>query len=618
MTARSRIDRADGAASRWLAPAGLAAVFVVGLLAAAAAAPYLFRVTSLQSEVAEQLRLTLGLELSTDDTARFDLLPHPRVVMKDVHVHDPSGTIAIDADRLDGTMRLLPLVVGRIELSHVTLTRPRMTIDLDGRPARADTVVGRALRHREEPGDVKTSQRLGAVTLVDGTAIVRSKAISSVPGFKGINVSLDWPELASAAALTGSMIVGGTPADISLWLAQPFRFIRGSRSAVTLDVHSAPADVSASGDISAATSTFRGQLSTNTPSLPHLLKRFGVDLRLPAPFANAALKSNPATITLDRVNGSAIDLAGLELRSDGNSFEGTLAYQGGARPLLSGTLAADHLSLSPFLGRLTQRQGEVDELRDPFVLPDGRPTDLDLRVSATHLRVATFSLDDAALSVMTRGDRTEVGLVDSKAYGGTLRGRMSFGLAHDGLNIRATGSLTGADAATLSWDAFGRQIISGSIGGSLNVAASGSSLASLARHLQGWTRGSVTGGEVFGMDVGRALREADRKRLSGVVSALESGRTAFTSLDCETRLSGGVATIDVASLHGPAVAAEVTGSADLADRELDLRAVASLPSVDQPKDVQNTPLDFSIKGSFRDARVEPIGESVGQSPAARP
>ena len=86
-----------------------------------AAGPYLFRVATLQSEIATQVRLTTGLTLATPARARFDLLPSPRIKMSGVHVSDPSGTMTIDADTLQGEVRLLPLLVGRLELASATL-----------------------------------------------------------------------------------------------------------------------------------------------------------------------------------------------------------------------------------------------------------------------------------------------------------------------------------------------------------------------------------------------------------------------------------------------------------------------------------------------------------------
>ncbi len=240
-----------------------------------AAGPYLFRVATLQSEIATQVRVTTGLTLATPGRARFDLLPSPRIKMAAVHVSDPSGTLTIDAEAVEGEVRLLPLLVGRLELASATLTKPRLVIDLDGRPVPPDSLIGRAI-HAHTGAVAGGDQRLGAVTLVDGTATLVSRTPRHLPQFSDIDMTVDWRDLDSPATLTGTMRVAGTATDVAAWIEQPSALMRGDRSAATLRLRSAPLDLTASGDVTAAaTTSFKGQLTASAPSLPGLVALCG-------------------------------------------------------------------------------------------------------------------------------------------------------------------------------------------------------------------------------------------------------------------------------------------------------------------------------------------------------
>ena len=590
---------AHGATARRRGPllAAAAVLLVVMLAIGRAAGPYLFRVATLQSEIATQVRLTTGLTLATPGRARFDLLPSPRIKMSAVHVSDPSGTLTIDAEALEGEVRLLPLLVGRLELASATLTKPRLVVDLDGRPVPPDSLLGRAIHARAGAG-LGGDQRLGAVTLIDGTARLVSRTPRAVPSFSDIDMTLDWRDLDSPATLTGTMRVAGTAADVAAWIEQPSALMRGDRSAATLRLRSAPLDLTASGDVvGAATTSFKGQLTASAPSLAALVALCGKPAALPAPFADLALNGD-ANVAIDRAGAVTLNLPSLHLTADGNTYEGTLAYQGAGTPLLSGTLATDQLALQPFLARLPPLLGPARVWSDATVMPSTAPgpLQLDMRISASHLRLPPFTVDDAALSVMTRGDRIEIGLNEGTAYGGALKGRLSVGSAPDGLSLRGAGSLDGADASAMGWDLVGRQVAAGTLSGSGAFETGGDAVAGLMANLKGWARGTAADGDLTGADLGLGLRALARGRSDEAAAALSAGRTPFRTLTFDMRLDGGVATIGEAAMQGRDTSLTAGGSIDIGARRLDLHAVAATPEIATSGPRARLPLE--IGGTF--------------------
>ena len=597
--------------ARWLVRAAglflLAAILAVGV----AAVPFLFDGATLLSDVSKQVQATTGLVIEARQRARFVFLPNPHVSLGGLHIHDPSGTLTIDADTLQGEVRLLPLLVGRLELASATLVRPQLTIDLDGRAMPANSMIGRAL-HAEAANDGSTPQvnagdRLGSVTLRDGTAILKGGGFARPVAFGHLDVTLDWPDLESAATLTGTLTIADTRADVATWIAQPSSLMRGDRSAVTLNLRSTPLDLSAAGDlVDASTASFRGHIAVRAPLLPAALAVVGTDIVSPAPLADLSLNSD-ARIDADHGGALRIDLPRLDLRVDGNRYEGTLAFQNGTKPSLSGTLATEDLGLAPFLST-APRLVDADRqwTRAPIPLRRATALGLDLRISATHLHLRPVTVDDAALAVISRDDRLEIALIEGTAYGGALKARVSYGVDGGELNLRGAGSLTGADAAALSWDAFARQVAAGSLSGSANIESTGDSPAALMAHLQGWAKGKVSDGELSGVDVGLGLRALAQGQAAAVMPAFHAGRTPFQAFDVSLRLADGIATIGEATMRGPDATLSIVGGANIGDRTLDLHVLAATPADAVPGGKVQLPIH--VTGSLNKVIFSPVVE----------
>ena len=580
-----------------------AVIIAVLLCAGAVAAPYLFKGATLRSEIAAQVRATMGLTLKANGPVRFALFPQPHVEMVDLHVADQSGTLRIDAESLQGEVRFLPLLVGRLEIASAALERPHLSIDLDAGEMPADSAIGRALRVSAS-GAAPGRQRLGTVTLVDGTAILKSKARARDVHVDAVNVTIDWRNLDAPATLTGAVAFEGVEADVAAWVAQPSNLLRGDSSAITLRVRSVPLDLSAGGEFAGAPAArYHGRVTLRAPSLPAALSLVGVEAALPAPFVNFTLSSDAT------VGGGTLDLLNLRLRCDDNTFEGTLAYQdhGGAPPILSGTLATEQFSLAPFTAKAPpvldgERRWSRDQLK-PDLRDDLR---LDLRISATHLRLAPYLVDDAALSVMTRDNRTDIALVEGKAYGGALKGHASIGISDSGFSVRAAGTLTEADASALSWDLFGRQLAAGLLTVSANLEGAGDSADALVRSLRGWVKGRASDGELSGVNLGLALRDPVGARGESMTAALRKGRTPFQTADFALQIADGLVTVDGGGLKGPDAILTLGGKADLAQRSFDLQNAAS-----QPPGSGEGKMVFTIKGPFDQAHVAPVAAKPG-------
>src|SRR5215211_513490 len=112
----------------------IAAVMAAGVAALVGAAA-LIPADTVRHAVIANIRAVTGLEPTVRGDIAVSLFPSATVSFSDVSLGDESASPALTADRLTAKLKLVPLLLGRIEPADISLTRPRVTIAVgpDGR-----------------------------------------------------------------------------------------------------------------------------------------------------------------------------------------------------------------------------------------------------------------------------------------------------------------------------------------------------------------------------------------------------------------------------------------------------------------------------------------------------
>ncbi len=591
--------------------------FVLIVTITAATAPWVFSNAALRNEITAQIRHVTGLAAILRGRAVFVVLPRPHISIDDVSFADPSGALRIDARYFKGYVRLAPLFAGRIEIASATLGQPDMVIYVDGRPMPPDSVIGRAADAPPATTEAASEDaaRLGAVTFVDGRARLISKHLSPDLSIDSINMTLDWRNPGGAAFLTGQARIRGENAAIAATIASPAELLRGQQSALSLKIDASSFSLAADGGLASLPKwQFNGHIHAAARSARTVLEQAGYFVPLPGPF-NDFEANCEATIAA----ASAV-LSGLHLQADGNDFEGTLAFQArDGAPVLSGTLAANRLSLRPFLASLppaTGRDGQWN--RDPFDLKEYGSADLDFRISASRMLFSRFEIEDAAFSVTRNGGRLELALASAKAYQGTINGRATFDVRDSGVGMQATGAISGAGLAALSFDAFGWPEFYGAVSGTANLESAGASMSDVMGNLDGTAQIDVAQGQVGGIDLDSALHRIDQTPLA-LLAGIHRGHTVFERAGFGLRFVKGVAGIEDGKLENPSLRLSFGGTVDFGERGLDLHAVA-MPSAGMAKPGKEIPkFRFDVGGSWDDLAFSPdVRDLIRRSGAAAP
>lgn len=551
--------------------AALSIVVGLAVIALAVVAPSLLSTVELNHDIAAQIRRTTGLATRVGGPVRFSLLPQPIVEISDVSLADPSGALRVEAEQLTGYLRLLPLLAGRFEIARASLVHPAMRIDLDGNPMARDSAIGRAAEvpSSDARANARDYTRLGSVEIIGGKARLASRAAPFERLLEDVNVVLDWPNLGAAAELNGGFKMRGARVDVSAWVGGPLDLIRGGESALNLDIKSPVANFSTSGRlIAGAHLQYSGHIKANVASLRQLAELTGQSFPHHGRFADLDLDCDANVLA----NSAA--LGNLRLRLDGNDYEGTLAIQNGnAKPLVTGTLATDYLDLAPFLAGLPAPMTE-DRSWDPtpLDLADLGFADLDLRVSATRLRLAQMEFRDSALSLITHTGGMDLTLAEATANRGKVKGRVSLAVEDGALALRANGSLKDFRLRPLPLNVDGHHELSGLLSATLALDSTGVSINELMHKLAGHAHVDLDSGEITQLDLdsllslGTSSKQSPAAAEGDAKAPLDGGNVAL-------RIAAGRVEIDSGRLQTKGLNFVFGGNASLAERSFDFWAL---------------------------------------------
>jgi AsmA protein len=600
----------------------LAAGFLIGAvlvaMIVAALAPWLFSAAALRAEIAARIRDMTGLEAVAQAEPVFVYLPRPHVSIDDVSFADPSGALRVKARHVEGYLRLAALLTGRVEVARVRLSRPELFIATDGRPMPPHSAIGRAATAMSATPQASSAdeERLGSVELVDGTAHIFVGSGASDLLIDAINVTIDWPKLGAPAEVRGHLAWKGETATIDAEVARPVELIRGEPSGLTLRLSAPVASMSFDGMLASMPETrLTGRLVASVRSTTKLAALVGASGLLPASFDDLALSCD-ATIAPLRA-----ECAGLRLRLDGNEFDGDLALRSSKdRACLSGTLATKLLSLGPFLARFPAAIGRDGQWsRVPFDMPRGRAPDIDLRMSAARVELGQIALEDAYFSLRSDKEQLEILVPTVRASRGTIAGRTVLGLRDGEVDLRTRARFTGIGVSASTRGFVGGWRIAGSMTGSADLQSSGISMSDLMRNLKGAARIGLASGEFAGIDLDRAFNRLEKRPLS-LAEEIHHGATLFETASFALDIGKGVAEVESGQLRTPLIDLMVGGSADIAERSLNLHAIAT-PGSEAPDGLmpEDREFRFDVAGSFDNPLFLPdVRSLIRRSGAAAP
>lgn len=596
---------------------GVAAVAATAL-AALAAIPLLIHADTVRESVKSEIRYATGIDPLLRGDVSVSLFPFGSASFDDVVLSDDEdGRPALAAERLTAQLRLLPLLLGRIEVGEVTLIRPHILVALDERGQSNWTRLITRLIEAMKPASRSLHRvSFSEIRLVDGSVLVRGDGGRIAETFENVGLSLAWPSISKSFAATGHFAWRGEKLDASFTLSDFLAALSGDRSGLKARLNGPLLKLAFDGHVSyRPTLKVEGMMAADGPSLRRVFEWTGIKPLPGGGFGRFALKAQTNMV------GQTIALSGVNVELDGNAAEGVLSLTTGRRPHLQGTLAASEIDITPYLASMQMLDDYQSQWsRVPIKLDGLKGMEFDLRLSAARVMLAGSRIGRTAMTANLRNGRFALTIGESQAFDGIVKGTIGLAGASggEGADLKADLQFTGVDIEKCLAVVLGLRRVEGRGDIVLTLEATGGDVYELARTLNGTGSLTATNGALVGVNVEQLLRRLERRPLSGG-GDFRSGRTPFDKLTVLLKIVDGTAKIDDVRLEGAGVRLAVDGSASIPARDLDLKGTATLLSASVKDANSEFALPFVVRGSWNDPVMLPDADSlIRRSGAAAP
>ncbi|MFZ0100227.1 MAG: AsmA-like C-terminal region-containing protein, partial [Gemmobacter sp.] len=408
---------------------------------------------------------------------------------------------------------------------------------------------------------------LGAMTISEGRLRFRDGAAKDAFTLEKIEAATAIPDFNGPVQIAGSAEYRGQTIDAEAGIDALSRFLKGKPVALDLALKAGGNALTFKGTAGTALTTAEGTLTLSVNDRETLGRLTGAALPdLPQGFGARSLAAK-GQVTL-RPDGT-VRLRGAEILADDRTWQVDGTWEPGEnRPRLVATVAVDALTLGASGGGSGTGSDEgwsTDKI-------DGSALgllDAEVTLAAGSIRAGGLGLGPTRARLTLDNARAVIGIDEAEVYGGTLAGKIVVN-ARKGLSASTALQLDDADLQPLLTDIAGTARLAGKAHATIDLLASGQTLAALMRNLSGTVALRMGKGELVGFDVVGMLRTMD----PGYVG--EGRKTLFSALTISATIKDGVAKSDDLALTGDVFAATGKGQVDLGERRVNYRLLPSL------------------------------------------
>jgi AsmA protein len=606
-------DIASVTASTALKRLGIAfAVIVVAGLGILLATSVLIPADRVREAVKAEIRAVTGLDLVLRGNVSVSLFPSGAVSFDDVALgEDRVGKPALAVDTLTARLRFFPLLTGHIEIADVSLTRPRIFIDLRGGGRSNWSGLVAALAHALKPS-ASRADSFSEIRISGGTILIHDDKHKLDERLDDVEMSLAWPSISKSFAATGRLNWRGETLTTTLSVGDFLAALAGARSSLKLRLAGTPLNLAFDGHMSyLPTLKIDGGLTADANSLRDAMLWAGHKLLPGGGFNRFALKAQTDIV------GGTVSLSKVNVELDGNSAEGVLTFATDGREVLQGTLAADSIDLTPYVSTVRLlTASDRSWSRMPVALDSLEDFDLDLRLSAAKVKLASASLGRTAIATNLSKGQLTVTVGESQAFDGVIKGYVTLANSRQGATFKSQLQFSDVDLDNCLGAVFGLHRVQGKGDLSFAIEGNGDSVMDITRTLGGQATLVSGKGALVGINVEQLLRRLEQRPLSRS-SAYRTGRTPFKKLTVTIKISQGTATVEDMKIEGDTVRLALAGSASIPTRDLDLKGTAVLAPAAAGKDPFTLP--FFVQGPWDDPVMLPDVQSlIRRSGAAAP
>ena len=613
-------------------------------------APAFIPADVIKEQIETNASAALGRSVTVAGEPSISFLP-PKASVSGLTVANAEGFSAphlLRVEEADVGLKLMPLFGGKAEITRFELVRPDIRLESNA-AGEANWILGPEDdgeddgENEPKPADEEpsaggtgpiTDLKLGDVRIVDGT-VVLSLPDTEPYRAENANIVLGLNSLDDPLTLDGTLTLQDEPSTLSATFSTPRQFAENSSANMTLTM--AVGDNRVDTDISLKEGlSFDGNVDVDFPALRAFLALAGTPIDTPNGFQRLRLKG-PLSGNAERLSFGD----GTELRFD--AIEGTGAVTldlAGARPKISGNIAAQNLDLNAYLpeqpeavqnARAAQARGEKPAFppwsTEPMDFSALNTLDTDLKVSTQQLLVPSLTVGPSAVHLKVDRGRAVIDLSKMTLYEGQGSGTVVVNSRGARPSMSAKVNMTGVNVGAFAADFMGLTRLQGRGDVTMNVTTAGRSQADLVRGLNGTTKAALNDGKIEGVNLGQLARgvsnayaQVREGGLNAVTVAQSLSRlsaaangpaesTDFSALNVDVRINDGVVRSNTISLIGPYFDIQGDALVNLPDQTMRMTLTPSVSEI-EGEEKRSLPVPILVSGSFNEPKIGVDADAV--------
>jgi AsmA protein len=595
--------------------AGVLALALVMLLRLLA--PVMVSAGMVRESMEQSVETWLGHDVAIEGTPELQFWPQPTVTLTGITIamqDQPDAPVLGRIETLSAQFSLWQALRGHPVFEDFHLERPQITLKVDeqdrsnwnsgGRLAAAVQAAGRS--SADGIDDPAPDAVIGDVTISGGTLRIEASH-GRATTFENITGSIDWPRLSAPARAKLRTDIGGERLELTAGSPKPLLLFGGLSTELSATIKSALFSGSFSGRADLARYTFlSGDLQLAIPDVKRVVDWANLPVHTADRLKDVSLSAQ--LLTLEKV----LRFDKLAISANGTRGSGVmdLTLARADKPArVSATLAFDTLDLRSLVQAIADDRQAAEPGSLPNRMPLERQLGFDVRFSAGQAQFDIFSLTNAAVSVVSNGQKAEVEVLDSDLLGGSLTGKIRMDLQpRPKTTIRLAGR--DLDFAPLAQEMLLHgPVVLGPVSLDVDATLSRPLADASAADLAGSLHLQATNGSIPELDL-EAMRRLSAGTSYFTLKQAGDADTDFDTLDVRADLALGSADIRAARLETKSTSLSLTGVVPYLTRSLSL--VATL----EDKAGALAPVNLFIGGAWPDPVIWPATPS--RSEASQP
>lgn len=394
---------------------------VVLIVAGLAALPLFVSAETIRTELATRIEAATGRAIRIDGPVSFSVIPTARLSAEGIGIAGLAGEGEdFSVESVSFGLSLLPLIVGNVEISGVTINRPVVVVETDasgivnwstgpssGAQAPAsieEMIAGSDGATPGAPSDTLAMLdrlSIGRVKVADGTLVWRDLSSNLEERVDDIDLDIRVPRLDGPGTVEGGFSWLGVARSFEIELGERPDPTRFDTIPINLTLSSDGGTVVAEGTAMAGETLFDGSVKSEGESLAAFARGYGVDLPgMPVFGAFDVASRVKASTTQIRIDEFDVDLGGLAARG------GAVIGLDRARPGVGLKIVADTVDTALFVPTETASSESTGEAAAPG-LPGSdavdfsalRLFDANIDVSANQVLVGSVPVTDFGVDI---------------------------------------------------------------------------------------------------------------------------------------------------------------------------------------------------------------------------